>query len=314
MRRVLRKIFKKEKRDEVLPDKLCEFCHETLPPRHKFNVYKCKSCHSYNFTPFNIDGIELEEFLSYGGTGAVFRSGDKAVKLVDKTNEESFKELLNEYEVYSSLATHSKHLLPIEAFFEADVYAGLITPYIKGGCLANHVQKSGPLKFKEGLELLLQITDAVQCFYKNHFLYPDLKPQNILLNDRGEAVLCDYGHVSHIDDQGEELEVSGTAQYLSPERITGQKEDCRSTIYSMGILIHYIFTGKKLFKEKDQQELAERHINTNVPSLIAEELSHLPQAFVRLVQRMTVVDMSQRLSSFPEFKGLIRKQLTLVPH
>ena len=81
----------------------------------------------------------------------------------------------------------------------------------------------------------------------------------------------------------------------------------------MGILIHYLFTGKKLFKELDNQELAERHIDGEVPSLIADELIHMPQNFVRLVQRMTDVDITQRLSSFPEFKGLVRKQLTLLP-
>jgi len=312
--RILRKIFRIKNKEEILLDNLCSFCQSPLPLRHKFNIYKCSSCHNYNFLPFDVGEIQLEEFISYGGTGAVFRSGDKAIKLVDKADVNSFNELTNEYEVYSSLKSSSDHLLPIEAFFENDEYAGLISPFVPGGCLATKVELDGPLKFKDGLELLLQITDAVQCFHKNRLLYSDLKPQNILLNNDNKVILCDYGHVRHIETEEKNDEVAGTAQYLSPERITGQKEDCRSTIYSMGILIHFIFTGKKLFKEQDQQELAERHINSNVSSLITQELAHLPQNFVRLVQRMTAVDMNQRLSSFPEFKGLIRNQLTLIPN
>ncbi|MDD7984976.1 protein kinase [Lentisphaera marina] len=315
MRRLLKSLFGKKNNEEIITDDFCSYCNSTLPQKSKFNIFKCSSCNTLNFKPFNIDEIYLEEFISYGGSGAVFRSGDKAIKLVDKKDLTALKELNNEYEVYSSLKEIDKHLLPLEAFFENATYAGLITPYEKGGTLAQFIEKNGPMDFREGLELILQITDAVQCLYKNGFLYPDIKPQNILISSKGQIQLCDYGHVSSLSsDVDDNVDVSGTADFISPERLTGVKEDCRSSLYSIGLLIHYIFTARKLFNASSLQETAEKHLSNNAANLMQKELAHLPKSFIKLVERLTDSNQSLRLGSFPEFKGMIRKQLTVTPH
>jgi serine/threonine protein kinase len=314
MRRLLKRFFGKKK-EEILNDDLCHACDAALPQQRKFNISKCSSCKALNFKPFNIEDMHLEEFISYGGSGAVFKSGDKAIKLVDKKDLVALKELNNEYEVYSSLKEVDRHLLPLEAFFENETYAGLITPYEEGGTLAQHIEDNGPMDFRKGLELVLQITDAVQCLYKNGYLYPDIKPQNVLISHEGQVQLCDYGHVSSLSAVvGSDLNVSGSADFISPERLTGAKEDCRSSLYSIGLLIHYIFTARKLFNAESTQETAEKHLSNNAASLMKKELSHLPKNFIKLVERLTDSDRTLRLGSFPEFKGMLRKQLTVTPH
>ncbi|WDE96987.1 serine/threonine-protein kinase [Lentisphaera profundi] len=310
----LKNIFKQKPKEELLLGDLCSFCESPLPVESKFNIFKCKSCNTLNFKEFNIGEIRLEEFISYGGSGAVFRSGDKAIKLVDKRNAVALAELENEYQVFVALKEVSDHLLTLEAFFENDEYAGLVTPYEEGGDLADFIESNGVMDFRKGLELILQVTDAVQCLYKNGFLYPDIKPQNILISKEGRIRVCDYGHVSSLSEvKGIEEDVSGTAGFISPERLTGEKEDCRSSMYSIGLLIHYIFTGRKLYSGEDGQETAEKHVNNNAASLMNSELKHLPRNFVKLVERLTNKNRDLRLSSFPEFKGMIRKQLTSIP-
>ncbi|EDM29714.1 serine:threonine protein kinase [Lentisphaera araneosa HTCC2155] len=314
MRRLLKSLFKKKSKEDIFESELCYSCNSSLPIKSKFNIYKCKSCNTLNFKAFSIANIQLEEFISYGGSGAVFKSGDKAIKLVYKKDWQALKELHNEYDVFTSLKEIDKHLLPLEAFFENDIYAGLITPYEKGGTLAQYVETNGPMDFRKGLEIILQVTDALQCLYKNGFLYPDIKPQNILISASGDIQLCDYGHVSSLHSIEEDKDnISGTADFISPERLTGVKEDCRSSLYSVGLLIHYIFTAKKLYIAESLQETAEKHVKNNAASFMKVELKHLPVNFIKLVERLTDQDRNVRLGSFPEFKGLIRKQLTATP-
>jgi len=314
MRRLLRSLFKKKSKEDVFESELCDFCNTSLPRESKFNIFKCKSCNTLNFKAFSIADIQLEEFISYGGSGAVFKSGDKAIKLVYKNDLRALEELHNEYDVFTSLKKVDKHLLPLEAFFENDIYAGLVTPYEKGGTLAQYIATNGPMDFRKGLEIILQVTDAVQCLYKNGFLYPDIKPQNILMSASGDIQLCDYGHVSSLSSLEENKDnISGTADFISPERLTGAKEDCRSSLYSIGLLMHYIFTARKLYNAKSLQETAEKHVKNNAASFMKAELKHLPVNFIKLVERLTDKDRNMRLSSFPEFKGLVRKQLTVTP-
>ena len=79
MRRLLKSLFKKKSKEDIFESELCYSCNSSLPIKSKFNIYKCKSCNTLNFKAFSIANIQLEEFISYGGSGAVFKSGDKAI-------------------------------------------------------------------------------------------------------------------------------------------------------------------------------------------------------------------------------------------
>lgn len=200
--------------------------------------------------------------------------------------------------------------------------------YVAGVNLKEHLQKAPRhrLGVRETLSILLQVTAALQQSSIAGIVHRDIKPENILLTPKGEAKVADFGlaRAAHFDS-GELTQVNmtlGTPLYMSPEQIRGENVDPRSDLYSLGVTLYHILSGRTPFQGDTPLSLAVQHLQSPPPSLL-ELRPDLPKPLVDMVMRLMAKDAKDRPSSPTELLTELeelRKQLqpelwptTLIP-
>ena len=151
------------------------------------------------------------------------------------------------------------------------------------------------------------IARALAFAHEAGIIHRDIKPQNILFQDDGTAVLTDFGIAravaGYVSTTGKQL-VLGTPHYVSPEQARGQVLDGRSDIYALGVTMYRAATGELPFRSSDWYELARLHVEEPPPPL-REKRPELTRGFERLVLRCLEKDREQRFASAGELAGAL---------
>ncbi len=191
--------------------------------------------------------------------------------------------------------------------------------YVAGVNLKEHLQKTPRhrLSVRETLSILLQVTAALQQSSLAGIVHRDIKPENILLTPKGEAKVADFGlaRAAHFDS-GELTQVNmtlGTPLYMSPEQIRGENVDSRSDLYSLGVTLFHILSGRPPFQGDTPLSLAVQHLQSPAPNLL-ELRPDLPMPLVDLVSRLMAKEAKNRPKSPTDLLNELeelRKQLPL---
>ncbi|MGN0879112.1 MAG: protein kinase [Oligosphaeraceae bacterium] len=172
--------------------------------------------------------------------------------------------------------------------------------YVDGETLLQMIRREGRIPLDKALEWFRQIAEALQYGWELHrFTHGDIKPENIMINSRGQAKLADFGlaRVDGHDYAGQTVML--TPLYAPPELIRGEKfiDECRPDIYAYGASLYHALAGTPPFPGTDAQTVVQRQLHEPL-----EPLSHrnpeIPQALSDLVGRMLVKEMSARLGSW----------------
>lgn len=244
-------------------------------------------------------------------------------ELATSTNLQRFLQ-----EARASAALVHPNIVQVYDIGQHDELNYIAQEYVAGVNLKEHLQKTPRhrLGLRETLSILLQVTAALQQSSLTGIVHRDIKPENILLTPKGEAKVADFGlaRAAHFDT-GELTKVNmtlGTPLYMSPEQIRGEEVDSRSDLYSLGVTLYHILSGRTPFVGDTPLSLAVQHLQTAPPSLL-ELRPDLPKPMVELVMRLMAKDAKDRPSSptalLTELEEL-RKQLqpevwptTLIP-
>ena len=159
------------------------------------------------------------------------------------------------------------HIVPVYDFSEHKGMAYLVMRYIEGETLKAHL-RGGPLSPERVLEILKPVAEALAYAHEQGVLHRDIKPSNILLTPEGGIYLTDFGLARMA--QSEEPTLSqdmmiGTPQYMSPEQAKGEKVDERTDIYSLGVLLFEMLTGRVPFSADTPYAVIHDHIYTPLP-------------------------------------------------
>ncbi len=195
------------------------------------------------------------------------------------------------------------HIVTVYDFgSEQDFY--IASEFIEGETLAAKLARDGPMNLEELRHVLLQVIDALAYAHEHGVVHRDLKPANIMVSNRGDAKLTDFG-LAFARDFGQltqEGSIIGTPAYMSPEQARGLGTDARTDIFSLGIVIYEALTGKNPFQSDTYADAMSRVLN-HKPQLLHAAKPGIPDAVGQLVSRMLTKDREQRGVSLEDVRS-----------
>ena len=251
---------------------------------------------------------ELEKLVGSGGMSNVFRAHDRllertvALKILHEqyTQDEDYVERFRREARAVAQLAHPNIVTVIDRG-EQDGRQFIVFEYVEGQNL-KELTARGPLDSAEAIRLTLQVARALSFAHERGLVHRDVKPQNVLLNDDGQAKVADFGIARSLDVHGvtQTGTVLGTSDYIAPEQARGQKVDPKTDIYSLGAVLYELLTGEVPFSGDNFVAVAMRHVNEPVPSVLDQR----PDCPVRLdlaIQRAMAKDPADRFASMDEF-------------
>ena len=160
------------------------------------------------------------------------------------------------------------YILPVHDFGEADGYTYLAMRFVESGTLADLLKNGQPLSLAQMQRIVGQVGDALDYAHSQGVIHRDIKPSNILIDGRGNCLLTDFGIAkmmegdTHLTRTGG---VIGTPAYMSPEQITGQALDGRSDMYSLGIVLYEMATGRVPYQAETPPAVLVKHLHDPLP-------------------------------------------------
>ncbi len=160
------------------------------------------------------------------------------------------------------------HILPVHDFGQADGYTYIVMPFIDSGDLAD-LMKERRFSMAESGRIVTQVGDALDYAHSQGIVHRDVKPSNILVDQRGNTLLTDFGLAKIVSGCANKLTGSGfiigTPEYMSPEQCMSEEVDGRSDIYAVGVILYELVTGRVPFSAETPVALIFKHINDPLP-------------------------------------------------
>ena len=197
---------------------------------------------------------EVLQLLGRGGMGAVYKAHDKeldrivALKLIRPDlarNPEMVRRFKQEL-ILARQITH-KNVIRIFDLGQSEGIKFITMDFVEGHDLRALLKEKGKFPPREAVRIMLQICRALEAAHGEHVIHRDLKPQNIMLDGKGRVYVMDFGIARsvHVPGMTQTGALIGTPEYMSPEQARGENLDQRSDIFSLGVILYEILTGKK---------------------------------------------------------------------
>ena len=264
---------------------------------------------SYNF----------QEVLGQGGLGVVYRATQDpidrivAIKVIlpQFANDPSFiRRFESEAQVVARL--EHPHIVPLYDFWRKAGRAYLVMRYLGGGSVRDLVNRQGKLSLDMVSRISMQTLSAMAFAHRNGVIHRDIKPDNVFMDEDGNAYLSDFGIAKTTGGSGDPSEAAGqivgTPAYLAPEQIRGEEATAQSDIYAFGIMLYEMLSGERPFQDVSLATLVYRHLNEPLPMIDHERLN-LPPVFNGIIQRATAKNPRERHRDAIELNDALQEAL-----
>jgi serine/threonine protein kinase/formylglycine-generating enzyme required for sulfatase activity len=239
-----------------------------------------------------LGNYKLYEPVGTGGMAVVYRAEQLtiqrivAIKVLSSTLAAD-PEFVARFRREAETAARLEHpnIVPVYDFGAQSDILYVVMRYLPGGSLAQRLKRLGTPAVADTVHLLTQIASALDHAHKSGVIHRDIKPANILLDEEGRAYLADFGIARLLDSAGNTTTTGiGTPSYMAPEQFAGQAIDVRTDVYSLGVMLYVMTTGKLPFEADSQAGVAYQHINV-APAPPIELNPELPVAVSNVVLR-----------------------------
>jgi eukaryotic-like serine/threonine-protein kinase len=261
---------------------------------------------------------KIVKMVGGGGMANVYLAHDmildrdvavKILRLDFANNEEFIRRFHREAQSATSLA-HPNIVSIYDVGDEDDSIYYIVMEYVEGQTLKEYIQKRSPVPIEDVLTIMQQLTSAISHAHQNHIIHRDIKPQNILVDPNGTVKITDFGIAMALSATSitQTNSVLGSVHYLSPEQARGGIVNHTSDIYSLGIVMFELLTGRLPFSGESAVSIALKHLQSEIPSLRRWNAT-VPQSVENIVLKATAKDPFHRYASVQEMEDDIRTAL-----
>ena len=266
-----------------------------------------------------IDGrYQIIRTIGEGGMANVYLAYDTildrevAVKILrgDLAGDEKFvKRFQREAKAASSL--NHPNIVEMYDVGEDDGNYFLVMEYVDGRTLKSLIKKRGALSLTETVDIMLQLTSGIAHAHDSYLIHRDIKPQNVLILEDGRAKITDFGIAIALNsaELTQTNSVMGSVHYLPPEQANGSGASIKSDVYSLGILMYELLTGKLPFKGENAVEIAIKQMKEQIPSLKAQN-PLIPQSIENIVLKACAKNPKNRYDSVNEMHEDLKMALS----
>lgn len=254
------------------------------------------------------DRYQIIKSIGEGGMANVYLAYDTildrnvAVKVLrgDLANDEKFVRRFQR-EALSASSLSNPNIVEVYDVGEDNGKYYIVMEYVEGKHLKALLKKRGKLTVPEVIDIALQITNGLSVAHDSYIIHRDIKPQNILILENGLIKITDFGIAVAMNatQLTQTNSVMGSVHYLPPEQASGKGATLQSDIYSIGILMYELLTGKLPFRGDNAVEIALKHLKEPMPS-IRDELPDIPQSVENIILRATAKNPKNRYSDARE--------------
>lgn len=251
---------------------------------------------------------ELIEKIGEGGMAVVYKARCRllnryvAIKILrpEFTKDETFVDNFKKESQAAAGLTHPNIVSVYDVGKEGNINF-IVMELVEGKPLSQLIAEKGKMDYKEVIDISRQIASALSLAHKNQIIHRDVKPHNVLINSNGVAKLADFGIARAIDQSNvtESNKVMGSVHYLSPEQARGSYVDERTDIYSLGIVMYELLTGKVPFDGDNAISIALMHIN-NPMTPPSQLTAGIPPQLERVILKATDKYQTNRYSKVDE--------------
>ena len=258
---------------------------------------------------------EILEKIGTGGMSDVYKAKDHKLNrfVAMKVLKQEFSENTNfvsKFRIEAQAAAGLMHpnIVNVYDVGEENGIYYIVMELVEGITLKKYIEKKARLSYKEAVSIAIQVSMGIEAAHNNHIIHRDIKPQNIIISKDGKVKVTDFGIAKAATSNTITSNVMGSVHYTSPEQARGGYSDEKSDIYSLGITMFEMLTGRVPFNGETTVAIAIKHIQEEMPSP-AEFVSEIPGSVESIVLKCCQKSPDRRYQSIQELVADLKQSL-----
>ena len=261
---------------------------------------------------------EIIEEVGKGGMAVVYKAKCLllnrivAVKVLRNELEES-EDFLRRFntEAQAAASLSNQNIMSVYDVGKENGAHYIVMEYIEGVTLKEYIRRTGKLSWQESLKIAVEISNGLSAAHSNNIVHRDIKPQNIMVTDTGAIKVADFGiaRAATSSTMTADNDVLGSVYYFSPEQARGGYVDKKTDIYSLGVVLYEMLTGKVPYDGASPVAVAMKHIEGIPESIILQDAS-IPKCVEDIVFKAMEKDTLKRYQSVDEMKSDLLSDLS----
>ena len=261
------------------------------------------------------DRYEVLEKIGTGGMSVVYKAKDHklnrfvAVKILKQEFSDNAN-FVSKFRVEAQAAAGLMHPNIVNVYDVGDEHGMyyIVMELVDGITLKKYIEKKSRLSTKEAVSIAIQVAMGLEAAHRNHIIHRDIKPQNIIISKDGKVKVTDFGIAKAATSNTITSNVMGSVHYTSPEQARGGYSDERSDIYSLGITIFEMLTGRVPFNGETTVAIAIKHIQEPMPSP-RDFVPDIPVSVERIVLKCCEKSPDRRYQNITELIADLKQSL-----
>ncbi len=261
------------------------------------------------------DRYEILDKIGTGGMSDVYKAKDHklnravAIKILKQEFSENAN-FVSKFRVEAQAAAGLMHANIVNVYDvgeENDLHY-IVMELVEGITLKKYIEKKARLSVKEAISIAIQVSLGIEAAHNNHIIHRDIKPQNIMISKEGRVKVTDFGIAKAATSNTITSNVMGSVHYTSPEQARGGYSDAKSDIYSLGISLFEMLTGRVPFNGETTVAIAIKHIQEPMPSP-RDFVPEIPVSVEQIVSKCTQKSPDSRYQSMSELVEDLKRSL-----